>query len=135
MDNKVALTMAKLNCCAGKTSFPCLTGVCEHQIPLSVLKEVLPSSMFSKVSVRFLLSLFKSPHLLHCFIIHKHHKRVLCMCSSPSHTPNTFARRVPQNIQTHAICWIALGSDGVVPVCPHLNIYMSASLCVRVRLG
>ncbi|XP_070182008.1 E3 ubiquitin-protein ligase RNF216-like isoform X2 [Littorina saxatilis] len=33
----------------GKTSFPCLTGFCEHQIPLSVLKVVLPSSMFSKV--------------------------------------------------------------------------------------
>ncbi|XP_076442029.1 uncharacterized protein LOC143281024 isoform X2 [Babylonia areolata] len=33
----------------GKTVFPCLTGTCEHQIPLSVLKQVLPSSMFCKV--------------------------------------------------------------------------------------
>nr|KAG5689767.1 hypothetical protein BaRGS_031168 [Batillaria attramentaria] len=33
----------------GKTAFPCLTGSCEHQIPLSVLKDVLPSTMFSKM--------------------------------------------------------------------------------------
>lgn len=33
----------------GKTTFPCLTGFCEQQIPLSVLKDVLPSAMFSKM--------------------------------------------------------------------------------------
>ncbi|KAL8617652.1 hypothetical protein ACOMHN_047898 [Nucella lapillus] len=33
----------------GKTTFPCLSGYCEHQFPLSVLKESLPSAMFSKM--------------------------------------------------------------------------------------
>ena len=75
VNNKLALIMGKWNCCTGKTSFPCLTGFCEHQIPLSVLKEVLPSSMFSKVS-----AVSSSASLC------KHHEGVFWMFLSPSHS-------------------------------------------------
>ena len=75
VNNKLALIMGKRNCCTGKTSFPCLTGFCEHQIPLSVLKEVLPSSMFSKVSA-----------VSSAASLCKHHEGVFCMFLSPSHS-------------------------------------------------
>ncbi|XP_046338609.2 uncharacterized protein LOC124119946 [Haliotis rufescens] len=36
----------------GKTKFPCLTGECEYDIPLTVLQEVLTSAMFSRMLSR-----------------------------------------------------------------------------------
>ncbi|XP_067681693.1 uncharacterized protein [Haliotis asinina] len=53
----------------GKTKFPCLTGECEYDIPLTVLQEVLSSAMFSRMLSRLQeeeIRLAEIPDLVSC---------------------------------------------------------------------